>query len=428
MPGERDSRMSAVDSAWLRMEDPANLMTITGVLAFERRLDPFRLERRLAEKLLGRERFRQRVVDRGVGKPRWEEASGLDLAAHLERLTLPAPGGQAELQDLVSRLMSTPLDFSRPPWKFFYVEGFGAGSALVARVHHCVGDGMALLDVLLDLAEPSRASAEAVAPLPAWREGGGPLSYLLRGVAGVGIAVRLLAMRAEPPSPFRGQLVAAKRAAWSRPIPLDEIKLIGKRLGGTINDVLLSAVAGALRLYLEQRGTPADGLRLRAAVPVNLRRPDDRELGNRFGLVFLPVPVGEPDPVERLHELKRRMDRIKGSVEALVVFGLLRIFGATTPRILGWMIDLFGSKATAVMTNVPGPRQRLYLCGEPIDYVMFWVPQAGHLGLGVSILSYCGEVRIGVATDAGLVPDPEQIVAAYHGALAELLATARRGD
>jgi WS/DGAT/MGAT family acyltransferase len=190
-------------------------------------------------------------------------------------------------------------------------------------------------------------------------------------------------------------------------------------------------VAGALRLYLAEKGDDIDGLRLRAVVPVNLRPLDDLDrLGNRFGLVFLPLPVGEDDPIARLETVKRRMNRIKRSPEAFVTFALLRLIGFTGPGFVSWAINLFGTKASAVLTNVPGPREALRLAGKVVDGLMFWVPQSGHLGLGVSILSYRGGVRVGIAGDAALLPDPEVLVEAYSRALDELRAasTAERAS
>jgi hypothetical protein len=150
-------------------------------------------------------------------------------------------------------------------------------------------------------------------------------------------------------------------------------------------------------------------------VPVNLR-PDSEiiKLGNRFGLVFLALPVGVADRRERLVELKKRMDKIKASSEPMVIYAILNAVGLTGPKIESVALQLFGSKATAVMTNVPGPRETIYLAGKPMRSMMFWVPQSARLGLGVSILSYAGQVRLGVATDSGLVPDPESIIDAFH--------------
>jgi WS/DGAT/MGAT family acyltransferase len=207
---------------------------------------------------------------------------------------------------------------------------------------------------------------------------------------------------------------------------LPEIKLIGGELGGTLNDVLLTAMSGALRRYLLARGEKVEGLNFRAIVPVDLRKPGtEKELGNKFGLVFLSLPVGVVDPDERLGELRRRMDSLKGSLEAPVAFGILNTIGVMPQSLQDIVVNIFGLKGTAVMTNVIGPREQLYLAGAPLDSLMFWVPQSGHLGLGVSILSYNGHVWMGTITDAGLVPDPDAIIDAFHTEFYELLEEAR---
>jgi WS/DGAT/MGAT family acyltransferase len=220
-----------------------------------------------------------------------------------------------------------------------------------------------------------------------------------------------------PPDPetvFKGKLGRRKRAAWSEPVPLDDIKAIGKAFGATVNDVLVAVATGALRRYMEKRGKRVGGVTIRASVPVNLRPLDQaHKLGNAFGLVFLSMPIGIVDPVKRLRAIKNEMDELKGSPEALVAYGVLSLMGIAPVEVEQIGLRFFGSKATAVLTNVPGPRQHLYLAGRRINNVMFWVPQSGHLGLGISILSYSGGVMLGIATDAGLVPDPETIVANF---------------
>jgi len=194
-------------------------------------------------------------------------------------------------------------------------------------------------------------------------------------------------------------------------VPLDDFKAIGKAFGATVNDVLVAVATGALRRYMEMRGQTTYGIAIRASVPVNLRPLDQaHKLGNAFGLVFLTLPIGIVDPVRRVLAIKKEMDELKRSPDAVVSFGLLNLIGLAPVEVEQLGLRFFGSKATAVLTNVPGPRAPLYMAGRKIDNVMFWVPQSGHLGLGISILSYAGGVMLGIATDAGLVPDPERIV------------------
>ena len=430
------------------MEDPANLMMVTGILMFSRRVDFGRLRAVIEERLLAFPRFRERVVEAplGVGPPQWLTTRGFDLDAHLHRAAVPAPGDKQALEALVSDLTSTPLDFSKPLWQFHLVD-FGAGSVVVARLHHCIADGMALVRVLLSLADteanpPPRATGEmameegfgglgdlfragnslARAGLGLAQEPGRALDLVGRGAVAAATLAEVALMLPDPKTSLKGELGFRKRLAWSEPIDLAGVKAAGAREGATVNDVLVSATAGALRRYLRARGDPVAGLEIRAAVPVNLRPLEEaHKLGNRFGLVLAPLPVGIADPRRRLLETKRRMDEVKASMQPVVAFGLLNALGLAPSRLQSVALDFFGAKSSLVLTNVPGPRQRLYLAGRRLERVMFWVPQSGRLGLGVSILSYAGEVMVGVASDAGLIPDPQRLVAGFEAELARLV-------
>ena len=438
--------LSNVDAAWLRMEDPSNLMMVTGLLIFDEKLDPRRVRSTLQARLLPFDRFRQKVVEApfGIGPPRWVEDDRFSIASHLQRVALPAPGDKAALENLVSDLLSTPLDMSKPLWQVHLIEGFGGGSALLARLHHCIADGIALIQLLLSLTDESPSPPRSRVVTPPVREDRGlslpigaitgalsnPIQLLEYGQAALTFADTLQRLVLLPPDPatvLKGRLGVAKRAAWTDVVPLERVKAAGLRHGATINDVLVASVAGALRTYLRERGESVDDLEIRVAVPVNLR-PVERglELGNSFGLVFLPLPVAVPGRWERLAEAKRRMDEIKASSEAIVSLGVLNAIGLVPRQLHPPAVEFFGSKASAVLTNVPGPREPLYLAGRKIRHCMFWVPMSGHLGLGISILSYAGGVMVGIASDSGLVPDPGRVVAAFEAELRALMMPARR--
>jgi diacylglycerol O-acyltransferase / wax synthase len=447
--------LSSVDYAWLRMDDPTNLMLINGVLVTAGRVDPARLRAIAERRLLPIPRFHQKVVapKRG-GRPRWEEDPDFDLDRHLVTLELPAPGGDRELRAVLEGLVSLPLDRDRPLWQFHLIAGYEGGSVLFARIHHCVGDGVALMLVLLSLADLAPDPAALAAPTPnpftallcrtplalsAVREIAEQVMpdgmrlllqpaaarratrWWLRSLAAGAALGRLVLRPHDPRTPFKGPLGIAKCVAWSSAIPLADVRAVGSALGATVNDVLLAAMSGGLRRYLEERGHPVPGLNFRAAMPVNLR-PLERmaDLGNEFGLVFLSLPVGMVDVVERLAELRRRALALKRSAEPVVVLAILRALGVVARPLQKLVVRVFAAKTTAVMTNVPGPREVLYLAGRPIRDVFFWVPQAGRVGLGISICSYAGRVRLGVGTDAGLVPDPEEIVAGFDREFAEM--------
>lgn len=448
--------LSNVDAAWLHMEDRTNLMVITAVMSFHEPLDFQTVKALLEDRFLCYDRFRQRVV-KGIGpfaKPRWVEDEQFNMKSHLIRLGLPKPAEKAELEELVSTLASTPLDFTKPLWQFHFIDNYRGGSALIGRLHHCIGDGIALIRVLLSMTDDSAAGPgkpkkhshrkrrrtyargfwlpevvnEALytvrkitgnvvdGSVEVLTTPGKAMSLAGEGLQAAGVLGRLAAMSADPKTSFKGKLATQKRCAWSEIMPLSAVKSLGKSAGATLNDVLLAGVCGALRHYLiANKQTDIDGMNIRATVPVNLRpEGPPGELGNMFGLVFLSLPVGLPTRMARLRELKKRMDSIKKSSEAIVTFGVLNALGLASAEVESQAIGFFGAKATAVMTNVPGPREEIFMAGRSVRSMMFWVPQAARLGLGVSILSYAGEVRLGVVSDAGLVPHPAQIIAHFQ--------------
>jgi WS/DGAT/MGAT family acyltransferase len=218
----------------------------------------------------------------------------------------------------------------------------------------------------------------------------------------------------------------SKRLVWSRAFRLEDFKRIGRATDSTVNDVLMAALAGALRRYLLGHGAVRRRLELRGVVPVNLRSASDAHLlGNRFGLVFLQLPLGVETPRARLTEVRRRMRLLKESPGAAAIFELLWLMSLVPRPLFDAILDLFATKATLVVTNVIGPREEISILGSRLRQAMFWVPCAGHLGLGISLLSYAGQVWVGVQSDVGLVPDPERIVAAFEDELDALRSVGR---
>ena len=439
--------MTNVDAAWLHMERPTNLMMVCGVMTFATPLDRDHLRAVLEHRLLEFDRFRQRVEQGRAGSARWVPAEDFRLEDHLVVDRLPEPGDQEALQTYCSQKLSEPLDFDKPLWQVHLLEGYQGGEALLTRIHHCIADGVALVRVLLSLTE-AQADAPVPEPLAEADQGQEPEErrrrtalttarkltrrFMRGGLEGLGdrdrwrklarlgveapAAAGRLALRGrDPQTAFKGELGEHKRAAWTRALPLDQVKELKNRLGGTVNDVLITAMCGALRRYLLARGDDVDRLDVGATIPVNLRRAHQMgELGNKFGLVFLDLPVGIADAGKRLRVVRKRMDRLKRSPEAPMILGLMAAVGGTPVEIQKRLVDFLSTKATLVMTNVPGPTVPLYLAGSEIDGIMFWVPQSGGIGVGVSILSYSGKVFMGLATDAALVPDPQALVDAFY--------------
>ena len=448
-------RMSSADAAWLHMDRPTNLMAITSALWFDEPVDWERARAVLRARLVDRfPRFRQRVVEgrAPMSGPHWEEDPHFDFDLHVHHVALPPPGDAPALQQLVADLMAVPLDRSKPLWHFYFVDGYGDGAAIVVRMHHCIADGIALARVLLSLTDedPDAGIAAGGEPPPA-RAGHGLADALVAPARGViaaaegaagavaheAVAVarhpselvdlaattledaqalaRMVLAGPDPPTPLKGELGSAQQVAWSKPIGLDEVKEMGHHMDATVNDLLLTAVAGALRSYLRAR----DGLvdELTAFVPFNLRpldQPLPRDLGNAFGLVFLRLPIGIGSRRRRLAEIHSRMNEIKHSPEAAVSYGLLGAMGRAPVEVERRLVELFTAKGSAVITNVPGPRERVYFAGTAIRGVLVWAPRSGDVAMSIAILSYAGEITVGLTADQGLVPDPERIIAAFE--------------
>ncbi len=458
-------RISNVDTAWLRMDRPSNLMQIVGVLLFEGQLDYERLRASIERRMLGFRRFRQVAVAEGAGYV-WQDDPDFDLDHHLHREVLPVPAGKVELQHFVADLAATPLNPSRPLWEMHLVDTALGGQALIMRIHHSIADGIALVGVILSMTETSPGVAGAHPPKRVavqdeddgveeddlfwdaiWRpmtdamltsvrvstnlwaryvdllsNPAKVLDYTRIATSIAGEIAKLATVPDDSPTCFKGKPGVAKRVAWSEPMSLPEVKAVGKVLGCSVNDMLLSAAAGALRAYLVDRGDAVDDVEIRALVPVNMRRPQDAgTLGNRFGLVALELPVGIENPLARLYATRERMEKLKGSYQAALTLSILGVVGMAPRFAQQQVLDLLASKATAVMTNVPGPQTALYLAGARLCQPLFWVPQSGDIGMGVSILSYDGKVQFGLITDKGLVPDPEHIVERFASEFDKLL-------
>lgn len=451
--------MSNVDHFWLCMDESTNLMTISGLMEFDEPLNMERLYDTISNRLLCFNRFKQRVKKKGLGSPVWEEDPYFDIRNHIHRVALPAPGDKKALQEMISALMATPFDMSRPLWKMYVIENFGGGSVVFANIHHCIADGIALIYVLLSTTD---TNPDAKATDAGFIEGPGKdnlpskqrrtgkntrfgllktarklTNRTIRGTANaitnpdgvvsnlrrftelasdtVGVIGHLATMPRHPENSFRGDLGVRKTVAWTDPMPIGHIKTVGKAVDATLNDVLIATVTGALRRYLAKQNDRVNELDLKVTVPVNIRKQGTEfELGNKFSLVWLGLPVYIEDPVLRLREVKRRMDKLKRSPEVFVTFSALNMLGMTPAGVATRAAQFFANKATSVLTNVPGPQQPLYFAGTQISNMMFWVPRIGKIGLGISIFSYNGKVTVGLASDENLVPDPEALLEGFE--------------
>jgi diacylglycerol O-acyltransferase len=452
--------MSSADAAWLHMDRPTNLMVINSVLWFDEPLDWAATQAIFCERMVQPfPRFRQRAIDGRPGAaPGWEDDDRFDPRLHFHRRGIPAPGDRRALQNLVSDLITAPLDRSKPLWDVYLLEGYGEGCALLVRMHHAIADGIALARVLLSLTDAAGEPVGFVAPAPAAGSHGrvasltGPASAAIaagRALAHEGIetllhperlaagahavqedartVVKLLTAPSDPQSALKGELHVPHRVGWQT-VSLRTVKRIAHAHDATVNDVLVAAVAGAVGDHLRTHGDGAID-ELHALVPFNLRpldRPLPRDLGNRFGLVLLGLPVGIEDPLERLSAVHERMAAIKGSHEGAIAYGILGAMGRTPARVEELLVDFFAAKGTMVLTNVPGPRDVVTLAGTPVRGVLVWAPCSGGVGMSVSIFSYSGKVTVGFLVDAGLVADPQPLAAGVAREVRALAGLTRR--
>jgi diacylglycerol O-acyltransferase / wax synthase len=463
-PAER--RMSRVDTAWLRMDNDVNLMMIVGVWLLTPAITIDALRERIESRLLKYERFRHKAVLDAMGA-NWVEDTQFNIAHHVVIEKIRRQRGQGEraaLQQRCGELAVKPLDPQRPLWQFHLVERYEGGCALIARIHHCIGDGIALTSVMNSITDggndpPQRHPADdleedpdadwlsdavlkpltslAVKALDMYGSGVaksidllanpkqpllGSLDMAKAGLHMVGDLAALALMADDSPTRLKGKPIGHKVVAWSEPMPLDVVKVIGRGLNCSINDVLLSCVSGAIGGWIAAQGDDPTGAEIRAMVPVNLRPLEKAwQLGNRFGLAPLVLPIGIANPIERVYAVRQRMNQLKGSYQPLLAFGVLAVTGLFIKPVQDLVLGLFAKKTTAVMTNVPGPAQPLKFCGSTLRQTMFWVPASGDVGVGVSILSYAGGVQFGLITDTALCPEPQAIIDRFEPEFQKLL-------
>lgn len=468
---ERDP-LSGADNAWRRMGKTDNLMTITGILWFDEKVSYEEVCDRLEERLLQFDRFKQKVGGRKrrVRRPYWETVEDFDIETHVYDVSLREPATDERFQEFVGRLMSRPLDERRPLWEAYLVDDVdeGDGNAIAFRINHSLGDGFALLYVLLGLADnpeeidlpignvpmpPGYDAAADGGAATARPESGGAarnrnprtdsgrsaderadFSEIRLGKAGFAATAlreidRLLRMPDEAETSLRGDLGTQKHASWTDEVDLDQIKEIKRRHDATVNDVLLAVTAGAIRRELEARGEDTEQLRLRCSVPVNLvpMAARDEQLGNGFGLAFLPLPVGERDLGARIEFMRDNVGIAQLGVEAFLMYKLIEFAGLLPESGQQRLIEMFEKRATGIVTNVPGPLNTFEFAGTEVTDMVFWVPQAVDQGLGISLITYGGSVRVGVAGDASLLPDAGSLAEHFEAEI-QMLEAKLEGD
>jgi diacylglycerol O-acyltransferase len=462
-PVPNPDRLTGLDSSFLHLERDTAHMHVAGCMVFEGEAPTYD---ELVEQISGRlhlvPRYRQRLafVPFNQGRPVWVDDPHFNIAFHVRHTALPSPGGEAQLKRLAGRVFSQALDRSRPLWEIWLVEGMCDGRfALLSKTHHALVDGVSGVDiatVLFDtsadpmpvappdhewvarplpsgaqlladaLLERATVPAEIVRGVRATLRGPRHVAQRAgRAVGGVGAMARA-GLQAAPSSPLNVRIGPHRRFTWVRG-DLQEFKAIKNALGGTVNDVVLAVVAGALGRYLRMHGEATDELVLRAMVPISVRADVERgALGNRVAAMWAPLPIGVTDPTQRLLAISRDMDGIKESGQAVGAQVLTELSGFAPPTIMAQAARLQARQRlfNLVVTNVPGPQFPLYMLGRELDAMYPMVPLAENQALGIAIMSYNGQLNFGLNADYDAMPDLEALADELRASIAELTAAA----
>jgi diacylglycerol O-acyltransferase len=448
-------RMTGADAAWLHMDRSTNRMIVNMVAWFEQEPDWDEMRATLQKRWVDvYPRFRQVVREPlvpigGVAMPEWVEVDEFRLDDHIVMAQLPEPGDESALHAYVERHVAGSLPRDQPLWQVHLLSGYENGGAILLRASHALGDGTALMHALLALADdaPGRDDLGPAALVdPPVDEDTGPgglesvwrflsgyfdtLGEFARGRLGRGwdfvseavTNLKLIPALQDRKTVLRAPLGTEKRVTWTSRVPLDAVRAAAKDADATINDVLLAGIAAATGRYLREHGSKVDEIGM--MLPFNLRSlttPMPRTLGNKFGLVFPVLPVRKMDKQARIDQVHRVMQHIKSSDQARVVFAWVSSLGTTLTAIEQAAIDRYAGMSSLIVTNVPGPKARISIAGTEVAGLLFWVPTSGPVGVGLSLISYAGDLTVGIVVDAGLMPDVEHFRELLDDELAALV-------
>lgn len=454
--------MSSVDRAWLEMDGPRNPMVVSAIIELEAVASVASFARAMVERLLRYPRFRDRPEVK-AGLPRWVPDQDFLGAYHLHILRQPARDGEAALHSAIEAELARDLDHGRPLWRIALFPKRGKRLTMLFRAHHALADGVALVELLMNCTDAAMRSARASAHVstpahPPHATHDGPLGGLIDRLEGVNDLVhglievakddllhpgrivgqlragrtalaamrRVVSLPQDNPAAFRKPLSGHRRVAWMCDLPFAPIRQLAHGMQVKVNDIFIAALSAAFGDELRAQGIEVpETQNLRVSIPVNLRGSGQGELGNCFGLVLLDLPVGVRDPLLGLRLVAERMADLKHSPEAKAVLASLAAAGHLPSSVEKKLVSMVGNKAVAVVSNLPGPKRRVRISGAQVTSLVFWPPQTGDIGIGVSLFSYAGHFSIGVSADSGLIRAPQRLLAAFLARLAELQASAR---
>jgi diacylglycerol O-acyltransferase len=456
-----NDRLTGLDASFLHLEDESAHMHVAAVMTFEGSPPPHdELVEGIRSRLHLVPRYRQKLafVPFGQGRPRWVDDPHFNIRYHVRHTALPEPGSEDQLKNLAGRVFSQRLDRDKPLWEMWIVEGLDGGDrfAVLSKTHHALVDGVSGIDIMSilfdtkpepDSPPPAEEKRWLPAPTPSSAQLLGEALYeratvpaeivrgaraLVRGprriaeaavgsLAGVGSMVRA-SLSPAPKTPYNERIGPHRRFTWVR-MSLADVKSIKDALGGTVNDVMLATVTGALGRHLRRRGVDTDGMELKAMVPVSVRPQEARgALGNQVAAMMAPLPVGLQDPVSRIERISEAMSHLKSGGQAVGAQVLTELTGFAPPNIMSQASRLIARQRmfNLVVTNVPGPQFPLYLMGRKLEGLFPMVPLAPNQAVGIAIMSYNGTINFGLVGDFDLMSDLDDLAGDLQASLAEL--------
>jgi len=421
------SRLSPLDHAFLQVEDAENRMQLAGLLTFRGEAPDFaEFQRVIGERVLGLPRFTQHLSGSflGLARPRWEDDRAFELGYHVTRTAVPAPGGQAEIEAHIENLTANPLDLRRPLWEIGLVEGLEEGFAISLKLHHCLVDGLSILDVFTAILGPDSGPAivppKQAARLPVPIGASTLRSLVTRPVAGLAGLAGMVGQA--PPSPFNGGQPGPTRSVSYVTVPLADIHDVRRAHDTTVNNIVLAIVSGGLRRYLLRHAALVDALH--AFVPVNARDVGARgALGNQIAMTYPELPVGEAEPYARVGKVIEAVRRTAQSDQAVMtssVMGLLGLAPAPIAATLNRAVQFWAGLFNVTVTNVPGPPVPLHFLGRELQLIVGSTPLTRQHALTIAVLSYNGTLTFMVTCDPHRLPDGKDITGDLHQAFVEL--------
>lgn len=403
--------LSAADLAWWHVQTDNNLSVSTVVLTLDPPIDFDCLKARVEDRLMTFDRFRQRVEPSRIplARPVWRESDQFALADHLVVVGPQRPQAPGNLEGLVSELLGRPLHPDRPLWQLFAIDDVGGSSAIVARVHQSIADGTLVPRLLLRLVDSPDSDEVDTGGL----ELSFPADLLLEraktSTAHTRMLCRLISARADTTNPLRAPLTPTKTVAWSQPVALAPLRERATQLDVTVTEILLAAVAGALRSELHHRDTPVENIRLRAIIPIDLRAQGEFRLGTHMATARLEIPIAPSTARARLTAIRRALAGLRSSPEAFAVLGAVPKHGISISEIEERTLRLMGTKATMMVAFHSAPQSPVRLCGRSIKSLIWWPALPGELPLAVSIVAYAGTILFGVAGERSLINASELV-------------------